>query len=71
MGKLFARQGRGASNGYNENWRNSPLWDSIEKKNENCSDSVKEELTEMTENEELKTEETLKEKQKRMFGSVY
>ncbi|ALY07057.1 hypothetical protein VmeM32_00066 [Vibrio phage vB_VmeM-32] len=30
--KSHARESRGAGNGYNENWRNSPLWDSIEKK---------------------------------------
>lgn len=30
--KSHAREGRGMGNGYNENWQNSPLWDSIEKK---------------------------------------
>ncbi len=27
-----AREGRGAGNGKNANWYNSPLWDNIEKK---------------------------------------
>lgn len=30
--KSHAREGRGGGNGHNDNWRNSPLWDSIEKK---------------------------------------
>ncbi|CAL9995404.1 hypothetical protein VPHD479_0360 [Vibrio phage D479] len=30
--KSHAREGRGAGNGHNEKWRNSPLWDSIEAK---------------------------------------
>ncbi|ALP47655.1 hypothetical protein phiST2_0176 [Vibrio phage phi-ST2] len=27
--KTHAREGRGSGNGYNENWRNAPLWKNI------------------------------------------
>lgn len=77
--KSFARQGRGAGNGYNQNWHNSPLWDSIKKKNAKKSDDkVEEAQSEDVKNEdnseqnsEQNSEESLKEKQRRMFAMIH
>lgn len=72
--KTHARQGRGQGNGYNQNWMNSPLWDSIDKKQEpnvakeyECSET---ENKERMDNKSL-DEMSLKERQKAMFSMVY
>lgn len=59
--KSFARESRGTGNGHNENWYNSPLWDSIGPKKKEEEHVVIEE----------KKDETLKDKQKRMYSMVY
>lgn len=73
--KSYARQGRGAGNGYNQNWHNSPLWDSIKKKNAKKSDDkVEEAQSEDMKNEDVNEdnkEESLKEKQRRMFAMIH
>lgn len=75
--KTHARQGRGHGNGYNQNWMNSPLWDSIDKKQESKeSKESKESNRSETENKEQMDnksldEMSLKERQKAMFSMVY
>lgn len=62
--KTHARQGRGVGNGHNDNWRNSPLWDSIDKKN-----AVEKEEPEV---EEVKLDDLdLKARMKRLQAMAY
>lgn len=69
--KTHARQGRGQGNGYNQNWMNSPLWDSIDKKQESKESKRSEtENKEQIDNKSL-DEMSLKERQKAMFSMVY
>ncbi|AGN30355.1 hypothetical protein VPFG_00358 [Vibrio phage nt-1] len=62
--KSHAREGRGLGNGYNENWRNSPLWDNIgpDAKKKTSDDEQPEEVKEVkTENlDELSERERMR-----------
>lgn len=75
--KTHARQGRGQGNGYNQNWMNSPLWDSIDKKQEAKEAKESNEKSEVSSNEKEDQsnksldEMSLKERQKAMFSMVY
>ncbi len=58
--KSHAREGRGLGNGFNDNWRNSPLWKNIgpdARKKDEAVEEPKEEIKEVkTENLDELTE---------------
>ena len=63
-----ARRGRGAGNGGNSNWFNSPLWKSIEAKN----NKLKSEVTNIEENKNVDLDNMdLKAKQRKMYALAY
>lgn len=65
-----AREGRGAANGGNQNWYNSPLWDNIGPKKKKVYEAAKVEDT--TEVAKPKTEEELfRERQRAAFKYAY
>lgn len=70
--KTHARDGRGAGNGYNQNWHNSPLWKNIEK-NKKDVDTKKEIVNNpiLKETHEMTDEEILRERRKKMFAFVH
>lgn len=63
-----ARAGRGASNGYNENWNNSPFWDKTKERLAKERDEREERVKELRKNPDEKTEEekAAEEQRKRM-----
>lgn len=61
--KKHAREGRGAGNGHNDNWINSPLWDNI---------SPKKPVTKQPETKRINDEElTKKERIRRAMQFAY
>lgn len=66
--KSHARQGRGVGNGYNDNWRNSPLWDNIGPRSKQDDNPETEEVkVEAVDLEDLE----LKERMKRLQSMAY
>lgn len=65
-----AREGRGAANGGNKNWYNSPLWDNIGPKKKKVYEADK--VDDTTEVAKPKTEEELiRERQRAAFKYAY
>lgn len=65
-----AREGRGAANGCNKNWYNSPLWDNIGPKKKKVYEAS--EVSDTTEVAKPKTEEELiRERQRAAFKYAY
>lgn len=65
-----AREGRGAANGCNKNWYNSPLWDNIGPKNKKVYNAS--EVSDTTEvAKAADDEESLRARQRKAFTYAY